>query len=381
MTIDERSGIIRTAARLDRDALCGTTGSGSTAGDDSICQLRMDVVVQPMTHFRIVTVAVDLIDINDNTPRFDVDFRSFDLVESSPPGVAVSLPTPVDADAGLNGVQLYRLEYVDAAKPTGRKDFELKTARKLDGSVELKLVLVGTLDRETRDSYHLRAVAVDGGDPPRSGSVDIRVRVLDANDNSPTFDRPVYEATVAENSPARTTVARVRAVDRDAGPNAALTYFWSAATAANYGRSFAVDNVTGDVIVVGSVDYETTPVYRLLVGARDQGPQAATGDAVIVVRVLDVNDNAPRIVVNTLLASDTNVAEVPEDAGPGTFVGHVSVSDPDSGLNGRFNCSMDDAVGGGSAGGGGYFRLQATSETEFQIVTTGRSLDRELVDR
>jgi hypothetical protein len=408
MAIDERSGIIRTAARLDRDTLCASVTGSAVSGDDSTCQLRMDVVVQPMTHFRIVTVAVDVLDINDNAPRFDVGFRSEDLVESSPIGTAVSLPTPIDADAGINGVQEYRLEYVDAGDVPGsiaaeggggirRKDFELKNTRKLDGSIELKLVLVNPLDRETRESYHMRAVAVDGGDPPRSGSVDIRIRVLDANDNSPTFDKPIYEATVAENSPPKTVVARVRAVDRDAGPNAALTYFLSPATASNYGRSFAIDNVTGDVFVVGSVDYETTPIYRLLVSARDQGPEAVSGDTVVVVRVTDVNDNAPHIVVNTLLASDTNVAEVPEDAGPGTFVGHVIVTDPDSGINGRFNCSLEDAVdgrsiaGGGSSGSGssnnnnngkaGYFRLQVMSESEFQIVTTGRSLDRELDDR
>lgn len=116
MSIDPRTGIIRTATRLDRDSLCLTTGTGSggNIGVDDTCQIRMDVVVQPMTHFRIVTVAVDVVDINDNSPRFDVDFRSYDLVETSPPFVtALSIPAATDADSGVNGVQEYRLEYVD----------------------------------------------------------------------------------------------------------------------------------------------------------------------------------------------------------------------------------------------------------------------------
>ena len=92
MSIDERSGIVRTAARLDRDTLCI---SGSGGGGAETCQVRLDVVVQPMSHFRIVTVAVDLVDINDNSPRFDVDFLSHDLVESSSPGEAVVLPAAV----------------------------------------------------------------------------------------------------------------------------------------------------------------------------------------------------------------------------------------------------------------------------------------------
>ena len=263
-------------------------------------------------------------------------------------------------------------------KRQGKDDFELRATRKLDGSTELKLVLVKRLDREARDKYQLRVVAVDGGDPPRSGSVNVLIRVLDVNDNIPIFDRAVYEATVDENCPLRTTIATVKAVDRDAGPNAVLTYYLSAATATNYGRTFAVNNVTGDVYVTGRVDYESTPVYRLLVSARDSGPEAVSADAAVIVRVSDVNDNAPRIFINTLLASDTDVATVPEDAGPEdagpeTFVAHVMVADPDSGDNGRVNCSLDAPRN--------YFRLKPMYGSEYQIVTSDEPLDRETTDR
>ena len=129
MSIDERSGIVRSATRLDRDTLCTSGGAAET------CQVRLDVVVQPMSHFRIVTVAVDLVDINDNSPRFDADFLSHDLVESSSPGEAVVLPAAADADAGVNGVQRYRLDYVDERTAAAAKDaFELRATRKLDGS-------------------------------------------------------------------------------------------------------------------------------------------------------------------------------------------------------------------------------------------------------
>lgn len=368
MSIDERAGTVRTVARLDRDSLCIFTSAVET------CQVRLDIVVQPMSHFRIVTVAVDLIDINDNSPKFDIDFLSHDLVESSLPGEAVVLPVPVDADAGVNGVQRYRLDYVDErTSAVGKDDFELRATRKLDGSTELKLVLVKRLDREARDKYQLRVVAVDGGDPPRSGSVDVLIRVLDANDNIPIFDRAVYEATVDENCPLTTTVATVKAVDRDAGPNAVLTYYLSAATAANYGRTFAVNNATGDVYVTGRVDYESTPEYRLLVSARDSGPEAVSADAAVIVRVSDVNDNPPRIFINTLLASDTDAATVPENARPETFVAHVLVADPDSGKNGRVNCSLDAPRN--------YFRLKPMYGAEYQVVTSGEPLDRETTDR
>ena len=62
-----------------------------------------------------------------------------------------------------------------------------------DGSVDLRLVLMERLDREVEDTYQLTVIALDGGDPPRSGSMAVQVQVTDANDNSPTFTESSYE--------------------------------------------------------------------------------------------------------------------------------------------------------------------------------------------
>ena len=57
--------------------------------------------------------------------------------------------------------------------------------------------------------YRLTVEAVDGGSPPLSGSVAVVVRVLDANDNSPVFDRESYDVAIAENVRQMTTIAQV----------------------------------------------------------------------------------------------------------------------------------------------------------------------------
>ena len=74
-------------------------------------------------------------------------------------------------------------------------------------------------------------------------------------------------------------------------------------------------------------------------------------------------------------ASDTELASVPEDASPGTFVGHVIVRDPDRGSSGRFNCSVV-----GDAAAASYFRLERMFGAEYHIVTSS-PLDREAQDR
>lgn len=180
-------------------------------------------------------------------------------------------------------------------------------------------------------------------------------------------------------------------------------------------RMFAVDSLTGDVIVVGRVDRELSDTYRLLIVARNRphGSSLSPGsvehltsggltnlgltegtssvsdesDAIVVIHVDDVNDNAPSISVNTLLTTTAgasvdgvaaSVALVPEEQDQGTFVAHVRVTDPDDGRNGRFECrlvQLDDS-GGGS---GTAFRLKEVGNGEFQVVTDAR-LDREVVE-
>ena len=151
-----------------------------------------------------------------------------------------------------------------------------------------------------------------------------------------------------------------------------------------------------------ALDYETGQLHVLSVTAVDRGPDSLPAHVTVVVRVDDVNDNAPLIAVNSLTAADfkdpaerdgSSVATVDEGSPPATFVAHVSVSDADrTGKNGRFRCAIDD---------GRNFRLiemyqQATVPTstaqpasdsagsttvvEYQLITGNVVFDREEVD-
>lgn len=43
------------------------------------------------------------------------------------------------------------------------------------------------LDREIRDQYRLTIIATDQGNPQLTGTATLSVRVIDVNDNQPTF--------------------------------------------------------------------------------------------------------------------------------------------------------------------------------------------------
>ena len=164
-----------------------------------------------------------IIDVNDHSPQF-IDVASsnkqrtvvsVDIVESAPVGTEYQLPTAVDPDSPHYSIQRYTL--------TPRyPEFQLRTERKYDGSMDVRLVLKHALDREARPSYPLTLEAHDGGSPSRSASCQLTVVVVDANDNRPVFSKSSYETSVPENAVTGSTIARVRAEDADDGDNAVV---------------------------------------------------------------------------------------------------------------------------------------------------------------
>jgi len=65
-------------------------------------------------------------------------------------------------------------------------------------------------DRESRSSYQLTVICSDLGTPSLSSQTIIRVRIIDENDVTPTFDRKLYHVTVAENNQVGADILQVR---------------------------------------------------------------------------------------------------------------------------------------------------------------------------
>jgi hypothetical protein len=209
-------------------------------------------------------------------------------------------------------------------------------------------------------------LALDGGTPPLSGTLEIHVTVADANDNAPHFPQAQYEASVAENAPPGTTLAVVTAVDDDAELNGLVTYKLGSSTISRDAVLFYVNSTTGVLSLVGSLDYEISSVYTVDVVAQDGGVQPQTAFARVVIAVEDVNDNAPVITFHTLQATgdsetanndEGDKADDAEDAGgsdgaekfaevventlAGAFVAHLTATDADTGVGGQVECSVE----------------------------------------
>ncbi len=353
-TVSNRTAMIRTRGRLDRERVCAYSAR---------CSLRLDVAVQPVQYLKIIKVTLELIDINDNSPRFPQSVITHSILESTVIGSEFTIPSADDPDSPRFSVERYLLQ------PPNRK-FSLVLSQKLDGSKEIQLVVNTSLDRETVQGYTFQVVAYDGGIPPRSGSVELQIDLLDANDNHPVFDQMTYEVEIRENLPRGTTILQVHASDPDSGNNGLVNYGFSERTASSYAELFRIDHETGDIVITGDVDYESHTVYHLAVTAQDSGPDSVPGDATVIIKVTDINDHAPEITVSTLPPSSGDIAEVEEGSPIGTFVAYISVVDKDSGHNAQFNCTLSDP----------NFQLSYLYDGEYQLVTLDR-LDRERQSR
>ncbi|XP_010214133.1 PREDICTED: protocadherin beta-15-like, partial [Tinamus guttatus] len=227
-----------------------------------------------------------------------------------------------------------------------------------DGMKYVELVLQRQLDREDQPEINLLLTATDGGSPPRTGTAQVRIVVMDANDNSPIFTREVYEVRLAENSPPEQLVVRVVAEDPDEGTFGKVRYAFTQ-TSKRSRQLFQMNADTGEIWISGNLDFEEEKKHEMVVRGTDGGGLSA--HCKVHVEVLDVNDNVPEIALTSISAS------IPEDAPPRTVVALFRVRDRDSGDNGRTECAIDGEL---------PFSLTPTFDNYYELRTEA-ALDRE----
>lgn len=326
VTVNTTSGVLRSAAMVDREAIC------VGGDDDEICVISVDVVVTSATFFDVIHVRIVVTDVNDNAPTFPQTEVTLHIPESSRTGSGFDIPVADDPDAGGNGIRTYYV--VPDRTPFG------VMATETEFGPSLQLVVTRKLDRETRDSYSVVVVAVDGGDAPLSGTIRIHVIILDTNDNIPQFSRKLYTADVTENACVSTPILTILASDPDLGDFGRIGYGFSDSTYAAYGDTFRINETSGDITLERQLDYEAEMTYRLTATAFDGGG-VVPGRAAVIIHVIDVNDNDPVITFTLFTASGS--ATVSKAVAPGTFVAHVSVSDADNNQNGAVACVLGQA--------------------------------------
>ncbi|XP_031159097.1 protocadherin alpha-8-like [Sander lucioperca] len=342
--VDQNDGILYVSQKIDREEVCERS---------SLCLINLKTVLE--NPLEVHYVGVEVLDINDHSPSFPEKEKTLEISESVLPGVRIPLKASRDPDGGPFSVQQYKLS------PNDHFRLEVKDKGE-DGKIPV-LIVQKSLDRESAGSHSLVLTAVDGGKPPKSGEMNILVNVLDVNDNAPVFSKDVYSMMLDENVPVGTTVIQVNATDLDDGPNGEVIYSFSNSVSHRLLNLFDINPSTGEIIVKGLIDYEEKEKYEIEIQASDKGLAPLETQKSVIIKIVDVNDNAPEIEVTSFSSS------IPEDSRPGTTVALISVNDLDSGLNGKVICSIGEDV---------PFALSPSLQENMYSLVTKSPLDREI---
>ncbi|XP_045060939.1 protocadherin alpha-7-like isoform X6 [Coregonus clupeaformis] len=345
--VNQNEGILYVNRKIDREEVCERS---------SVCLINMKTVLE--NPLEIHYVAVEVLDVNDHSPSFPEKEKRLEISESRLPGARFQLQAARDPDEGPFSVQQYKLSHNDHFR------LEVKD-RGEDGKIPF-LVLQKPLDRESVRSHKLLLTAIDGGKPPRSGTLEISVDVLDVNDNTPVFTKDIYSVSLNENAPLGTMVIKVNATDLDSGQNGKVIYSFGNDVNSKLRTLFDVDTITGEITVKGQIDFEERDSYLIDIQASDQGQLPLTTDKSVKIKIVDLNDNAPEIEVTSFSKA------IPEDSRPGTTVALISVTDLDSGLNGKVLCHVLEDV---------PFTLLPSVHDNMYCVVTKSPLDREKVSQ
>ncbi|XP_072251814.1 protocadherin gamma-C5-like isoform X12 [Leuresthes tenuis] len=343
--VDLGKGELLVTDRIDREDLCGQRPS---------CLLPLELVIDdPLQLHRI---EIEIQDTNDNSPSFLNKEKVVKIAELVNAGARFPLESAQDLDVGINSIRSYLISKNDHFKLTVKN---LKDGRKIP-----ELVLEKPLDRENVPVHNLIITAIDGGDPVRSGTSEITVIVLDNNDNAPQFERQLYEVSVSEKATLGTEILRVKASDADEGLNGEIEYLFAEQTPDLILSFFYIEPSTGTVIVRGILDHENNSLHRFDVIAKDKGNPEMDGHCGVEIKVVDVNDNVPEIIVTSL------TTPVAEDSAVGTVIALISAKDPDSGENGKVTLTVSPKS---------PFKLNPSVSNHYSLVTNG-PLDREKND-
>uniref|UniRef100_A0A8C4XAK1 Protocadherin 2 alpha a 1 n=1 Tax=Erpetoichthys calabaricus TaxID=27687 RepID=A0A8C4XAK1_ERPCA len=308
-----------------------------------------------------VTVNVFILDQNDNPPLVLFPFPTnwTAVAEETIPrnvktGYLVTRIRAYDADVGYNALLSFSLEEATDSSlfRVGRYTGEIRTLR--------------AIAEELKSKYDFVLSAVDGGNPPRSGNMNITVMVADFNDNAPVFVEQMYSVILEENAPLGTVVVKVNASDLDEGSNGYIVYSFGDSVQNKISELFRLDIYTGEITVNGVIDFEEKEMYEFDVKASDNGNVPMSSFCTVLVQIKDVNDNAPHIEITSLSSS------VFEDVKPGSVVGVISITDLDSGFNSKIACTISEKL---------PFEIKPSIQENLYSLTTHSRLDREFASQ
>lgn len=312
-SINRVSGEIRSTRMLDREKL-----------SQHILTIRASDKGNP-PQSSVVKVIINVLDDNDNAPRFSQIF-SASVPENAALGYVVTQVTTSDEDSGANAVSRYAI--ADTSLP-----FYINPSTGV-------ITVSRPINREDNDRYIVRVSAHDSG---WTVSTDVTIFVTDVNDNAPRFSKPSYYLNFPETTEPGTKITQVSASDPDEGLNGQVYYFIKSQS-----EFFRINASTGEIFNKQHLKYQNPNTsgnininrHSFIVSASDRGSPPLMSETTISINIVDSNDNPPRFLQSKYLSPVAKNAKI------GTKLIRVTAIDEiDFGLNSQVEYSAENLGG------------------------------------
>ncbi|XP_035391384.1 protocadherin beta-16-like isoform X11 [Electrophorus electricus] len=229
------------------------------------------------------SLRLQISDVNDNAPVFERNNYEAYVVENNTPGLSIFTVKASDVDSNQNA----RVSYILEDSTVNGVPVSSYVTVSADSGV---INAVRSFDYEQLKDFHFRVKAQDGGSPPLSSNVTVKITIQDQNDNVPQVLYPVQTggSLVAEIVPRSADVGylvtKVVAVDVDSGQNAWLSYKLQKATDR---ALFEVGPQNGEIRTVRQVTDKDAVKQKLTVVVEDNGQPSRSAVVNINVAVAD----------------------------------------------------------------------------------------------
>lgn len=316
--LNPQNGSLYLEKEIDLDA------ETNLPGNTFVLQVQASQIDNPLKT-ATARVEIEILDLNDNLPEFEVDFYNISIVENLPNGFSVLQVMATDKDQGDNGEFMYQLSDVDGAftidPRTGWLTVRNQTLldREKHASLKMKVYakeknpsVVGTFFDKQRLSKWRRNPTLTKAPPAKDRTtyifpdklgaktenieyfedqlmsyVTVEVTLLDANDNNPVFvPSNLYEFTIKSNDKVGTLIGKVKAVDPDLDRNGIVLYDLQRTSNLTITSPFQIDAKTGTVSVAESPIVEGR--HALFIEASDQPANPSERRYSLAVVTIDV---------------------------------------------------------------------------------------------
>ena len=252
-------GAIKVSGGLDYESLGGEIIVNITLYDKGTPRLSSNI-----------TLVINLIDVNDNAPVFLGIFNGtvFNITENKPAGSHIAIIQAKDRDSGLNSNLTYSL--------LNSTSFVIDP---LTGQLDSAL----SFDREVTSEYMIDILVTDGGLPPLSSLVSVKIKINDLNDNPPSFENETYQFYASTDRSVGAVVGVVQAVDPDYGENAHVRYRLT-----NHVPTYFEINSEGEISISETLPQEDGQIFNITVEAYnpDNRYMNATAEVQIIINFI-----------------------------------------------------------------------------------------------